>query len=223
MRRSTRTGQALLELAIFGTLALLALGFLIRIGLLVNYRQEIQMNTFRRALAAADADAKAGNPTVQVDYLHLRDRLVPDPSTFGIMPRAQAQGSSSVLWGNQGLPGAMITPLGQPATGAGPAGIPRTEQPKTIVRLNEKTDEYRFEDFIDPDSPFLREAHQETDVQVTITQRRQKPRSDKTITSLVAEQTDVSKATFHVRVRPTLTSTLQRPPFKLEGDRWNVP
>ena len=47
------SGQALIEFAIMGSIALLAFTVLIQMGLRMNYQQEIQQDAFRNALRIA--------------------------------------------------------------------------------------------------------------------------------------------------------------------------
>ena len=126
-----RAGQALIEFAVFGSLALLALAFMIQIGLRANYQQEIDQQTFRRALDVADSYSDI--EPVSVSYLQFRDRQIPDPSEgFGIMPRAATTGQAEVVWG---------TYLGFADKDD------RRSQPLTIVRVNNAEREFRSDDF----------------------------------------------------------------------------
>ncbi len=101
MKRSER-GQAFLELAIFGTLALIALAFVLRMGLTANYQQEIDQQTFRWAQRLAsniDKETNGRGPH-SVTVIHIRDRQMPDPGDgFATMPRVLTQASSVVTWG----------------------------------------------------------------------------------------------------------------------------
>jgi hypothetical protein len=93
-------GQALVEFAIFGSLALLALAFLIQIGLEINYQQEIDQGAFRRALVEGkeEGDYESQNLT----YIMVRERQMPDPSQpFAIMPRRRTEAASTVVWGER--------------------------------------------------------------------------------------------------------------------------
>ncbi len=49
-------GQALVELAIFGSVMLGALAFLVRVGMTWNFQQEVRIASFRRALATSHND-----------------------------------------------------------------------------------------------------------------------------------------------------------------------
>lgn len=76
-------GQALIELAVFGTIFLLILGAMITYGLNYNYNQEAQMKAFRTALKIASSET----PGTQADepgrkdgsYMVLQERHIPDP------------------------------------------------------------------------------------------------------------------------------------------------
>ena len=98
---SSKRGQALLELAIFGSLALLAMAFMLQIGLRMNFQQEIEQQTFRSAMReASNRDKRNRKPPQVVSYLQYRDRQTADPGQgFAIMPRFSTQGQSTVSWG----------------------------------------------------------------------------------------------------------------------------
>ena len=65
MKMTPNAGQALVELAIFGSLGLMALTFLIQMGLRLNYQQELQQQTFRRALLMAKCEGDGFKPLVE--------------------------------------------------------------------------------------------------------------------------------------------------------------
>ena len=65
----------MLELAIFGTLFLTMLGFIINYGLNFDYSQQGLMNSFREGLRLTTPDHVRGNT-----YFLLRDRHLPNPS-----------------------------------------------------------------------------------------------------------------------------------------------
>src|SRR3989338_5082023 len=90
-QRNHRNGQALVELAVFGSILLAALGFLLRVGMKMNYDQEIRMATFRRALAAAHADNGTDQDAMAVLYYYMSDRQMPDPGD-GMMSLPRAGG-----------------------------------------------------------------------------------------------------------------------------------
>lgn len=132
------SGQAFIELAIVGSLALLALAVLIRIGLGMNYKQEIEQQAFRLALRAAKNEGDEESPVVS--YQFFRDRRVPDPSQgFAIMPGSLTQGSGSATWGEY------LTFLDDS----------RDSQARILVKLNNASEkEFRSED-LDEDQPFV--------------------------------------------------------------------
>lgn len=99
--RSSRRGQALIEFAIIGSLGLLAMAFLIQMGLRMYYQQELEQQTFRWALRTArNLDEPSRRGPESVSFVHLRNRQVPDPSDgFAMMPRVATQAQSTVTWG----------------------------------------------------------------------------------------------------------------------------
>jgi hypothetical protein len=79
-RPLTEIGQALIELAVFGTFFLMILGVLLNYGLRYNYQQKAQMTAFRRALKIA-SDPNRGSGSAMV----MEDHSIPDPSDmFGV-------------------------------------------------------------------------------------------------------------------------------------------
>ncbi len=80
--KSSCSGQAAIELAIFGSLILLALGVFVRYGLNANYSQKLKMDAYGKARAEMNSDAES---TI---YVVLRDKPMPDPSApFGVASR----------------------------------------------------------------------------------------------------------------------------------------
>lgn len=63
-------GQALIELALFGSLLVFLLGVLINYGLTYNFNQKAMMESFRRALGYADDGST---------YVYFKDKHIPDP------------------------------------------------------------------------------------------------------------------------------------------------
>lgn len=93
-----KKGQALAELAIFGTVLLGVFGFLLNYGLNYNYSENVQMVSFRQALAKA-YEARATYNTGNV--VIVRDKPIPDPSSpFGISSRFPVVSSASAVWSN---------------------------------------------------------------------------------------------------------------------------
>ena len=98
MNQSDVSGQALVEFTIFGSLALLALGFLIRIGLSSNYQQDIEQETFRLALQTAKSEGDTESQSTSYD--RIRNRLIPDPGQpIASMTRIPTEAQSSAVWG----------------------------------------------------------------------------------------------------------------------------
>lgn len=91
-QQANRTGQALIELAVFGVIFLMILGMFISYGLKFNYNQLAQMTAFRRALKIA-SDPNKGSGT----YMLIQDRHIPDPTgMFGIGTTMPIIASASV-------------------------------------------------------------------------------------------------------------------------------
>lgn len=89
-------------MAIFGAIALGALGFLIRVGMKMNHDQEIRMAAFRRALVAARFDNGTDGDALGTLYYYVSDRQSPDPNDgFMSLPRVRTQASGFVEWGDR--------------------------------------------------------------------------------------------------------------------------
>ena len=131
MRSEPARGQALLELAIFGSLTLIAVAFLIQIGLRVNYQQETDQQTFRRAMKIAQSEGSM--ESASIIHYQFRDRQVPDPSDgFSMMPRTLTQGMANVVWGEHLAVGDRND---------------RRSQERFIFQVNSTQREFREEDF----------------------------------------------------------------------------
>lgn len=90
-----RNGQALAELAIFGSIMLLALGALVRFGLQQMYSQQTSQEAFRLALQRAHGADASGSGNVQIAH----DWYIPDPSRpFSVGSRSLSVGGGSVQW-----------------------------------------------------------------------------------------------------------------------------
>lgn len=76
---SSRRGQALIELALFGSFIILVLGVLVSYGLNADLTQQAMMRTFRQALLGAQEAPQHGKPTSTAHVL-LDDRHIPNPS-----------------------------------------------------------------------------------------------------------------------------------------------
>ena len=131
MRPGNQKGQAMIEFAIIGSTSLLALAFLIQIGLRMNYQQEIEQQTFRLALRRAQDEGDKESQAIL--YQHIRDREIPEPSSEPtIMPRTSTQASSAVTWGE------WLTFLADD----------RDSQPRVVVHVNDtRADDFRSGDF----------------------------------------------------------------------------
>ncbi len=133
-----RSGQALVELAVFGTIALAALGFLIRIGMQMNYDQEIRMAAFRKGLAAAAADNGTDEDSLGTLYHYIANRQMPNPTDgFMTMPRSRTEASGFVEWGDRLTYAYDIN--------SGDAG--RKTQTKYVVRSDDTERTFRGSDF----------------------------------------------------------------------------
>ena len=151
-RRCDERGQALLELAVFGVLALAALGFLIRVGMQANYEQEVRMAAFRRAMAAADAlnnvNERDRADAMAVGYHYIVDRQMPDPlDGFMGLTRNRTEASAFVEWGDH-LTFAWETPkarLGGDADRKDPRGW--KTQPLFLIRQNDQAQAFRQNEF----------------------------------------------------------------------------
>jgi hypothetical protein len=89
----------MVELAIFGSLALLALAVLIQMGLRQNFQQDVEQDAFRRAQFVAQAEGDE-EESQAVQYNFFRNRRIPNPSDgYAVTTRMLAQGSGTVTWG----------------------------------------------------------------------------------------------------------------------------
>lgn len=76
-----RAGQALVELAVFGSLLLFLIGYLVNNALQLDYRQQATMEAFRRGLASAAAAPPGLDDTPSsTSHLLIQDRQIPEPS-----------------------------------------------------------------------------------------------------------------------------------------------
>ncbi|MBI3321999.1 MAG: hypothetical protein HYZ91_07025 [Candidatus Omnitrophica bacterium] len=135
----------MIEFAIIGSTALVALAFLIQIGLRMNYQQEIEQQTFRLALSRAQDEGDEESQAIL--YQHIRDREIPDPSSEPtIMPRTSTQASSAVTWGEY------LTFLADD----------RDSQARVVVHVNDtRADDFRSGDFEggEKDAPLVSAIH----------------------------------------------------------------
>lgn len=88
--------QALVELAIFGSILLLCVAVLIQYGLEGNYSQQAQMEAFRKALKLAYHKTGLGSSSAIV---LVKDKPIPDPrDQWGFAERSPVMGSGSAVW-----------------------------------------------------------------------------------------------------------------------------
>jgi hypothetical protein len=91
-------GQAILELATFGSVVLFCLALLVHFGLQMNYQQNVQMQAFRKSLKLAYY--KQG-PNAQASLTMLKDKPAVDPrDKWGFADRVSVGGGATVTWGN---------------------------------------------------------------------------------------------------------------------------
>ncbi len=88
-------GQSMAELAVFGSLMLLVLGFLVRYAISYTNRQALTMETFRTAMSKA----QAGDTNTTAMF---KDYPTADPTDeFGTGPRQVQSSEQSVVWSNE--------------------------------------------------------------------------------------------------------------------------
>lgn len=91
-----RSGQALLELAVFGSILIMLLGILVNYGLRYNNQVRAMQTAFRQGLKYAAESVKDDTPG-SVSYLFLEDKHIPSPSDpFGIGSVIPVSASASV-------------------------------------------------------------------------------------------------------------------------------
>lgn len=89
-----KRAQALLELAIFGSIIIMLLGIILNYGLRYGLQQKAMMSAFRKTLAASN-DSNSGG---QGSYTLIQDKHIPNPSNpFAVGSVAPFSGSSSVV------------------------------------------------------------------------------------------------------------------------------
>jgi hypothetical protein len=91
-----KKAQALMELAVFGSIILMLLGMLINYGLRYNYQQQSMQQTFRKALVSANESNLNGTP-VSVTHVVIKDVHVPSPSDPFAMGTVQQMLSSATI------------------------------------------------------------------------------------------------------------------------------
>ena len=97
VKEPAKCGQALTELAIFGSIFLFCLAMLIQYGLEANYQQQAQMEAFRKAQKLAYH--KTG-PNSSASLILVKDKPFVDPrDQWGFAERSPVMASASVTWG----------------------------------------------------------------------------------------------------------------------------
>ena len=188
-------GQALVEFAVMGSLALLALAFMIQIGLRANYQQDISQQTFRRALSLAQQEGD-DKESQSIQVQQFRDRQIPNPAQgFAIMPRTTTQGGATVTWGEA------LTFLDKE----------RDSQPRIIVDLNGNAQEFRSDDLA-AGQPLVRHISKRLSSTGAITQNN----AGGSLETTTTESTTMTlNTTNHATVSSQLSSSCH-----FEGSNW---
>ena len=76
---SFKKGQAILELAVFGSILIMLLGVLVSYGMKYNFQQRIMQQAFRKALVSA-AESRQSNKPTSVSHIVIEDRHISSPS-----------------------------------------------------------------------------------------------------------------------------------------------
>ena len=93
-------GQALVELATFGTILLFCLAMLVNFGLQANYQQEIEMKAFRQAMQQAYNNDSKG-PSAGSDVNLIEDKVgINTQDPYGVSERYPFGAGSKVTWNN---------------------------------------------------------------------------------------------------------------------------
>lgn len=89
-------GQALTELAIFGSILLFCVAMLLQYGLEANYQQQAQMEVFRKAQKLA---FYRSGPGANTSLVLVKDKAIPDPrDQWGFAERYPVVVGGSVTW-----------------------------------------------------------------------------------------------------------------------------
>ena len=100
---TTSSGQAMIELAVFGSALMVVLAILVRLGMTFQFRQTLQQEAFRKALALSQVGQDDDEKTLAVDqavYTIVEDRRIPDPSVAPVQSsRSPVVAQNQVLWG----------------------------------------------------------------------------------------------------------------------------
>lgn len=93
-------GQALVELATFGTVLLFCLGMLVNYGLQANYQQELEMRAFRQAMQESYNNNSKG-PNAGAEANLIEDRVgISTQDAYGVSERYAFGAGSRVTWNN---------------------------------------------------------------------------------------------------------------------------
>ncbi len=132
-----------MELAIFGTIALAALAFLLKIGIRMNHDQEIRMAAFRRALVAARSDNGTDQDAMGTTFYYVSNRQMPDSTDSYMAPsRQRSEASAFVEWGDRLTFAHELNEDGDDIFGY-------KTQPLIVVRSDGAEREFRQDDFPD--------------------------------------------------------------------------
>ena len=189
-------GQAFVEFAVIGSLALVALAFLIQMGLRANFQQQMEQDTFRLAMRVAQSEGDVESQSIQ--YSYFRNSQIPNPTdAFGISPRTMTQSSASVTWGEW---------LGYLAND-------RDSQPRIIVHMDNSETEFRSEDLLKNAAgepmPLVSAVHKDLNSNGAVTQTNTGS-SDATTTTETTTLTlnaDQNKDGVNDQLSSSLTST----------------
>lgn len=147
LRMTKEVGQSLTELAVFGSLLLLALSFLVSYGMRYNYQQDAQMRAFRLAMQAAYNN---NGPDAAGSVVLVEDKHTPDPrDRFGVGSFSPVQAGAEVTWGNTmqesyNVPVAIREPLA-------------TDLPRIKYSINAQNREYTTAGYLYARGPFYAE------------------------------------------------------------------
>lgn len=95
------SGQAVTELALFGSVLLFTIGVFVSYGMRANYQQSLQMRVFRQAEEMAKGAASSNGP-MSATYMSLQDKPMPDVSQPLTMTQTQPfQAGASVTWNHE--------------------------------------------------------------------------------------------------------------------------
>lgn len=210
-RRNSRRGQALLEVGVLGSILLFALATLVRVGLRFNYEQQLQQDTFRKALRVAEFNDTESKTVGHYGYTWLEDRQVPNPSDpVALNARTRFGSDADVIYGRH---------LFEPGTDDKRIG-------RIVIRVNGQKKSYRDDELADPDDtdpsdnpPLIKDTVRQTttpatgEIVRTETGRRIQTQRTTNLTEGVATTLNTRNGTV------TLNSTFD----KQAGVLWDTP